>query len=83
MRPERPPYTLHEAMAHILKKCEDQTAEQVYLASEIRRQRLYWQKDGQPVKLNQIAPRAKNYPDMFEKIPADPVRKEKAKVRLK
>jgi len=78
----RPALNLHDAMEQILKTCEDQTAEQVYLASEINRRKLYWQKDGGPVSSGQIGARAKNYPHKFEKIPADPRTGEKAKVRL-
>ena len=82
MSVERPELTLHEAMAQILSRCDGQTAEQVYLASEINRQKLYWQKDGGPVGSDQIGARAKNYSALFEKIPANPRTHEKAKVRL-
>ena len=82
MRPRRPDLTLHDAMELILKQCEDQTAEQVYLACEINRRRLYWQMDGGPVKSSQIGARAKNYPRTFAKIPADRRKGQRAKVRL-
>lgn len=80
---DRPNLTLHEAMVQILKKCPNQTAEQVYLAQEINRQKLYWQVNGGPVSSGQIAPRAKNYPELFEKIPANNRTGEKATIRLK
>lgn len=80
---ERPALTLHEAMVQILRKCDDQTAEQVHLASEINKQRLYWQNDGSAVPSSQVAIRARNYPDLFEKIPADSASGEMAKIRLK
>ena len=70
-------------MVQILKKCADQTAEQVYLASEINRQRLYWQNDGSPVPSGQIAVRTRNYPDRFVKIPADRAKGQRAKIRLR
>ena len=70
-------------MAQVLRKCADRMAEQVYLACGIRRQNLYWQRDGEPVQLSQIGPRAKNYPHLFEKIPADPLTGQKARVRLR
>ena len=82
MKPGRPDLTLHDAMELILKQCEDQTAEQVYLAREINRHRLYWRIDGDPVKSGQIGARAKNYPHKFAKIPADRQKGERAKVRL-
>lgn len=80
---ERPALTLHEAMVQILRKCADHTAEQVYLASEIRRQNLYWQKDGSEVPSGQIGARARQRPDDFEKIAADRTRSQKAKIKLK
>lgn len=78
-----PEMELHEAMKQILLKCENQTAEHVYLTSEINRLNLYRMKDGRPVKSNQIGARAKNYPKLFEKIPADPIKGTKAKIRLR
>ncbi|MCE5200739.1 MAG: hypothetical protein ABFD54_06465 [Armatimonadota bacterium] len=83
MNVDRPTLTLHEAMVQILSKCADQTAEHVYLASEIRRQTLYWQNDGSAAPSGQIAVRARNYPDLFEKILADQVRGQRAKIRLR
>lgn len=83
MEPERPALTLHEAMVQVLKTCENHTAEQVYLAQEIKKRNLYWQKDGTPVKSNQIGARAKNYPQLFEKIPANRATNQRAKIRIR
>lgn len=80
---QRPSLTLHQAMALVLRDCTDRTVDQVFLAAEINRRRLYWQKNGNPLRLSQIGPRAKNYPHLFEKLAADPASGTMAKIRLR
>jgi|GEM_PF-3587338 len=81
MKKPRSGLTLDKAMVQVLKNCENETAEHGYLTDEINRQKLYWQKDGTPLKVNQIGPRAKNHPELFEKIPKSA--STKAKIRLR
>lgn len=80
---DRQQLTLHEAMVLVLRECPGQMAEQTYLFQVIKQRDLYRERDGSPVKQNQIAPRAKNYSHLFEKIPANPTTGERAKIRLR
>ena len=75
-------FTLHGAMIVVLREIDGHTAEQVWLATEINRRKLYTKRDGSLVKSNQIGARAKNYPKYFRKIPADPSAGSLAKIEL-
>jgi hypothetical protein len=65
---ERPKFTLHEAMAIVLKDAPNFTATINFLSEEIWERELYWQKNGDKAFPEQIFLRARKYPSIFEVI---------------
>lgn len=63
--------SLHDAMRVVLQDAENQEMHASDLANEIFRRGLYLQKDGDPVKYNQIRARCSNYPEFFEALPGN------------
>jgi HB1, ASXL, restriction endonuclease HTH domain len=64
--PGRTP-TLHEAMALVLRRHDNQPMTARDLANEVNDRCLYRKRDGSPVEVNQIHARAKNYAKLFDK----------------
>ena len=60
------PYTLHDAMAVVLRLRGGLPAKD--LALEISERRLYHRADGRPAPPSQISARAHRYPNLFDRI---------------
>lgn len=63
-----PQYTLHEAMAVVLRDAPNRTMRAPDIAAAVNDQRLYRMRDGRTVETGQIHARTNNYGDMFEKV---------------
>jgi antitoxin Phd len=68
-------YTLQEAMKIVLSEAVDNTMHASALANEIFNRRLYLQKNGGKAQYNQIRARCSHYPDMFEALPGNIIKK--------
>ena len=71
---EKPDYTLQDAMKTVLIEQLDRTMHAAKLADEIFKRHLYWRKDGNMAKYNQIRARVGHYPQMFEALPKNVIR---------
>lgn len=64
-------YTLQEAMKIVLTEVENNTLHASELADIIYERKLYFQKNGEKAKYNQLRARCSHYPDMFEALPGN------------
>jgi hypothetical protein len=71
---ERPKFSLHEAMAIVLKDAPNFTATTSFLCDEIWERELYWQKNGDQAFPDQILLRAREYPPVFEVVDRNTIR---------
>ena len=70
---ERPKFSLHEAMALVLKDAPNYTASTTFLSDEIWERELYWQKNGSKAFPEQMFLRAREYPAIFRVIDKDTI----------
>jgi len=68
-------YTLHEAIAEVLKTFPDRSATYLEISKLLKEKKLYIRKDGNPPPASQISARANNYSNLF-------VKTEKGKIKL-
>lgn len=61
------PLTLHEALAQVLRENHNQPMSARDLADAVNSRALYRGRNGQPVEVNQVHARTKNYEQVFEK----------------
>src|SRR5436853_1113913 len=59
--------TLHEAMARVLRDNDNAWMTAREILDQVKARRLYRNRDGSPLELNQIHARATNYERVFEK----------------
>ena len=64
-------HTLHEAMRIVLQEQKNRQMYAADLADEIFNRGLYYKKNGEKARYNQIRARANNYPNLFEPLPGN------------